>query len=121
MARQNDKTDMWTIIEVMEVSNALKGKTFSITGHLGRPRPAIIKIIETAGGKFEAEPRWGVNYLITNKDWNKGSTVEAKRSNKLIKAEQMRIKVIDEDTFCQMVIDNGETAADTAGGGVKLV
>jgi BRCT domain type II-containing protein len=119
MARVNEKTDMWTVIEVMEVSNALKGKVFSITGHLGRPRPVIVKIIETAGGRFEAEPKWGVNFLITNRDWNKGSTKEAKRSNKLIAAESMKIKIISEDDFCQMIIDNGETAAD--GVGVKLV
>lgn len=119
MARVNDKTDMWTVIEVMEVSNALKGKTFSITGHLGRPRDVIVKIIETAGGKFEPRPRYGVNFLITNKDWNKGSTVDPKKSSKLIEAERNRIKIISEDEFCQMVIDGGETVADT--GGVKLV
>jgi NAD-dependent DNA ligase len=112
MARQNEKTDMWTVIEVMEVSNALRGKSFSITGHLGRPRPVIVKIIETAGGRFEAEPRRGVTYLITNRDWNKGSTVEAKRSNKLIAAERLGIKIISEDEFCQLIIDAGETVAD---------
>ena len=74
----------------------------------------------SAGGKFEAEPKFGVHFLITNRDWNKGSTKEAKRSNKLIAAESMRIKIISEDEFCQMIIDNGETAADEAGG-VRLV
>ena len=118
MARTNEKTDLWTVVEVMEVSNALKGLTFSITGHLGVARDRVIKIIETAGGHFEAEPRHGVKYLITNRDWNRGSTIEAKRSNKLIKAERMGIKIISEDVFCQMIIDNGETAADA---GVKLV
>jgi NAD-dependent DNA ligase len=119
MARVNDKTDMWTVIEVMEVSNALKGKTFSITGHLGRPRDVIVKIIETAGGKFEPRPRYGTNFLITNRDWNKGSTVSATKSSKLIEAEKNRIKIISEDEFCQLIIDGGETVADA--GGVKLV
>ncbi len=119
MARQNDQTDMWTVIEVMEVSNALRGRTFSITGHMGRPRDVIVKIIETAGGRFEPRPRRGTNYLITNRDWNRGSTVEAKKSSKLIEAERNGIKIISEDEFCQMVIDNGETAAD--GGNVSLI
>ena len=118
MARTNEKTDMWTVIEVMEVSNALKGKTFSITGHLGRARDVIVKIIETAGGTFEPRPRRGTTYLITNKDWNRGSTVEATKSSKLIEAERNGIKIISEDQFCQMIIDHGETAADM---GVKLV
>jgi NAD-dependent DNA ligase len=118
MARNNEKTDLWTVVEVMEVSNALKGKIFSVTGHVGVTRDRLIKIIETAGGQFEPRPRHGVHYLITNKDWNRGSTVEAKRSSKLIEAEKNRIKIISEDQFCQMIIDNGETAADT---GVKLV
>ena len=111
MARANDKTDLWIVVEVMEVSNALKGKTFSITGHLGVPRDRVIKIIETAGGKFEARPRYGVNFLITNRDWNAGSTVDPKKSSKLIEAERHRIKIISEDEFCQMIIDGGETVA----------
>jgi BRCT domain type II-containing protein len=112
MAKNNESTPLWQVVEVMEVSNALKGKVFSITGHLGLPRPAIVKIIETAGGRFEERPRFGVHYLITNKDWNKGSTVDPKKSSKFIEAERHRIKIIDEAQFCQMVIDGGETMAD---------
>lgn len=112
MAKKNDFTDMWAVVEVMEVSQALKGKTFSITGHLGRKRPEIVKIIETAGGRFEERPRYGTNFLITNRDWNKGSTVDPKKSSKFIEAERNRIKIITEEQFCQMVIDGGETMAD---------
>lgn len=117
MARKNEKTDLWTVVEVMEVSNALKGKSFSITGHLGVPRDRVVKIIETAGGTFEERPRYGTNYLITNKDWNANSTVAANKSSKLIEAERNGIKIISEDQFCQMIIDSGETAAT----GTKLV
>jgi NAD-dependent DNA ligase len=112
MAKKNDSTELWQVVEVMEVSNALKGKSFSITGHLGLPRPAIVKIIETAGGTFEERPRYGTNYLITNKDWNKGSTVDPKKSSKFIEAERNRIKIISEEQFCQLVIDGGTTMAD---------
>jgi len=117
MARKNEKTDLWTVVEVMEVSNALKGKRFSITGHLGLPRDRVVKIIETAGGQFEERPRYGTNYLITNKDWNANSTVAKGKSSKLIEAERNGIKIISEDQFCQMIIDNGESTAD----GTKLV
>jgi BRCT domain type II-containing protein len=117
MAKKNELTDMWAIVQVMEVSNALKGKVFSITGHLGLKRPEIVQIIETAGGRFEERPRWGVNFLITNSDWNKGSTVDPKKSSKYIDAERNRIKIISEDQFCQMVIDGGETMADNISSG----
>lgn len=113
MAKQTDCTDLWQVCLVMEVSNALKGMTFSITGHLGLKRPDIVKIIETAGGKFEERPRFGVTYLITNKDWNANSTVDKGKSSKLLEAERLRIKVISEAAFCQMLIDRGETCSDT--------
>jgi NAD-dependent DNA ligase len=110
MARTNDKTDLWQVALVMEPSGSLKGKSFSITGHLGIKRDDVIKIIETAGGTFEPRPRYGTNFLITNRDWNKGSTVEAKKSSKLIEAEKNRIKIIDEDQFCKMVIDGDDSS-----------
>ena len=105
MARQNDKTDLWTVVSVMEVTGVLAGKSFSITGHLAKPRKEIIEIIEQAGGRFEDRPRYGCNYLICNHDWNPNSTVAPKKSSKLIEAERNRVKVISEDQFCQMLID----------------
>lgn len=112
MAKQNDCSDLWRVVQVMEVSNALKGKRFSITGHLGLKRPEIVQIIETAGGQFEERPRFGTNFLITNKDFNKGSTTDPNKSSKMIEAERNRIKIINEAEFCQMIIDHGETVAD---------
>lgn len=105
MARQNDKTDLWTVVEVMEVSGALTGKRFSITGHLAKPRKDIINIIQQAGGIFEERPRWGVHFLICNHDWNPGTTIKPKKSSKLIEAERNGIRVISESEFCQMLID----------------
>jgi len=113
MARANEKSDLWAVVEVMEVTQGLKGKSFSITGHMGVPRPRVIKIIEMAGGRFEERPRYGTNYLITNRDWNTGTTVDPKKSSKLIEAEKNRIKVISEDEFCQMIID-GASAEEGA-------
>lgn len=115
MARINSMTDMATIIEVMEVTDAFKGKRFSITGHLGRPREDIVKIIETAGGTFEKEPRWGTHYLITNADWT-AKTVSPSASRKFLKAKNNGVKIISEAQFYEMLVAQGETAADRAEG-----
>ena len=112
MAKTNDFTALWQIVSVMEVTNALKGKRFSVTGHVGVPRAELVRIIQTAGGQFDERPKFGVHYLITNKIWNAGSTVDPKKSSKLIEAERNRIKVISEEVFCNMIINGGETMAD---------
>ena len=104
MARINELTNLATVLEVMECGGTLKGKVFSITGHLARPRKDIISIIEQAGGRFEEQPRWGVNYLITNKDFNAGSTIKPNKSSKMIKAEQNGIKLISESQFYDMIM-----------------
>jgi NAD-dependent DNA ligase len=103
---------MATIIEVMEVQNALRGKRFSITGHLGRPRKEIVAIIEQAGGYFDKSPVWGTNYLVTNLDWNKGSTIRRGASRKLLAARDKGIKIITEAEFYAMICEQGETCAD---------
>jgi len=112
MAKQNEFSNLWDVAEVMEVTGAFKGKSFSITGHLGRPRDAIVKIIEQAGGVFHKTPEWGTTYLITNREWNAGSTVREGTSRKLLKAQRNGTKIISEKQFCEMLIAAGETAAD---------
>jgi NAD-dependent DNA ligase len=109
MARINSMTNMATIIEIMEVGNALKGKRFSITGHLGRPRKEIVAIIEQAGGYFDKSPVWGTNYLITNLDWNEGSTVTKGASRKLLAAHDKGIKIINEAKFYEMICASAES------------
>lgn len=105
MARPNsEEAKTAVILDVLDIVNALKGKTFSITGHLGRPRKEIIEIIRKCGGHFEERPKWGVNYLITNLDWNANTTVQPKKSSKLIDAERQGIKVISEKAFYEMII-----------------
>ena len=110
MARKNDHTDLWTVVEVMEVTNAFNGMSFSITGHLGRKRDDIVKIIETAGGRFDKQPDFHTTYLITNRDWT-AATVRKGASKKLLRAQERGTKIISESVFCQMLIDHGETAA----------
>ena len=104
MARINELTDLATVLEVMECGGALKGKVFSITGHLARLRTDIIAIIEQAGGRFEERPKWGVNYLITNKDFNANSTIKPNKSSKMIEAERNGIKLISEAQFYEMIM-----------------
>lgn len=105
MARKNEKSDFWAVVEVLEPSGVLRGKSVSVTGHLGVPRKDFIRIVETAGGIFNDTPVWGTTYLVTNMDWNAGTTVDPKKSLKLKKAEQNRIKVISEEDFCKILME----------------
>lgn len=107
MARINDCTPLADVIAVMEPGNALRGKRFSITGHLGRVRDEVVKIIEECGGHYDKSPAWGTNYLITNADWTPGS-IHGSKSNKLKKAENMGIKIISEQRFYDMIVENAE-------------
>jgi NAD-dependent DNA ligase len=112
--RVNAMTDLATVIEVMEVTGAFTGKRFSITGHLGRKREDIVKIIETAGGHFDKQPEWGTHYLITNKDWT-ARTVKQGASKKLLRAQERGTKIISEQAFYDMLCAEGETAASAEG------
>jgi NAD-dependent DNA ligase len=111
MARPNSEGAKTALVmEIMEVTNAFRGKRFSITGHLGRPRPEIVAIIERAGGIFEEKPRWGTNFLITNADWT-AKTVKPGKSHKFEEAQRNGVKIISEAQFYQMLVENGEVAA----------
>lgn len=100
MARTNEKTNIWSVFEVMEPDpTKLAGKRFSITGHLGVPRPRVVQLIEQAGGHFDERPTWGVNYLITNADWNTGIKI----SSKYTQAKERGVKVITEEEFISLL------------------
>lgn len=99
MARVNEFTAMADIILVMEDTKSLRGRSFSITGHLGRKRDDIIQIIETAGGRFDKAPNWSTNYLITNLDWTAQES-----STKLNKAKQNGTRIISEKQFYEMLM-----------------
>ena len=113
MARINEFTDLSLVFEILEVEGTLTRKSwnnrniplvFSISGHLGRSRKDMISIIEQAGGEFRATPsRMDCDYLITNNDWNKGST-KGKVSKKVAKAQRDGIKIISEQEFYDMLM-----------------
>ena len=108
MAKVTEQTNTAVVLEMMEVQNALRGKRVSITGHLGRKRDDIVKIIEMAGGTFEKEPRWGTTYLVTNADFNAGSTVLPGKSKKLLKARELGVKIISEAEFYDLIMAYSE-------------
>ncbi|HEY8095899.1 MAG TPA: BRCT domain-containing protein [Methylobacter sp.] len=103
MARPNSEGAQKAIVaEVMEITDAFKGKRFSITGHLGLPRKEIVELIQRAGGFFDSEPKFGTNYLITNPDWS-AKTIKSGTSRKLELARQNGIQIISEDHFFHML------------------
>jgi NAD-dependent DNA ligase len=104
MAKQTESTDILNVMAVNEdTSNALRGKRVSFTGHLGLTRDEMVKFIEANGGRFDESPKYGTHYLVTNREWNKGSTITEKKSRKLIAAEQNGVKILSEKEFLDMV------------------
>ena len=107
MARPGtDQANTWQVMDVMELTNALRGIRVCITGHLGIPRDQVKAIIEKAGGSLEDSVRYGVRYLVTNKDWTANS-VQGK-SNKFRKAEELGVKIISEQQFIDLIVERAE-------------
>lgn len=108
MARKNDRTNVAIVAEVLEAGaeeKVFRGKSFSITGHLSRPRPAIVALIEQAGGRFDKTPAWGTTYLLTNADWSGGQAT----SKKLQKALDLGIKLLKEEDFLRMLASSSSS------------
>ena len=108
MARNNDNTKVLIVAEVMEAgvdTQVLRGKSFSITGHLGLPRDKIVEMIQAAGGRYDKTPAWGTTYLITNLDWSG----ERNSSKKLVAAHRNGIKILKEADFLKMLAVDGNT------------
>ena len=77
------------------VGDTLKGKTFVITGALSRPRNEIQKEIENLGGKVVGSVSKKTDYLLM------GDGEE--NSSKHQKAKELKINIIDEQTFIIMI------------------
>lgn len=109
MARKGSEGEaVATVLDVMEIDGVLKGKSFSITGHLGLPRDQVVAIVERAGGTFHKAPTWGTTYLITNKDWNEGSTVASGTSRKLEAARRNGVKILTEAQLYDLIVKLSE-------------
>jgi len=68
--------------------------TFCITGTLSVPRPKLIELIESHGGKFLSSVTSNTNYLICN---------EPSDSDKYLSAKKLGIKIISESEFNQLL------------------
>jgi len=100
--RVNEYTNLAEIAQVMEIRNVLQGKRICVTGHLGRPRQEIAKIIGMADGVFHERIQYDTTHLLTNADWNAGSTA-GKVSSKFIKAQKNGVKFINEKDFYDLL------------------
>ena len=103
---KDNKEDMVNLSLLMRFKNDVKasgtgssinGKTFVITGtvHHFKNRDALKEEIESLGGKVAGSVSKNTDYLINN-------DVES-NSSKNVKAKQLGVKIIDEDTFMSMI------------------
>jgi BRCT domain type II-containing protein len=101
--RKNELTKTIVVAEVMEAgadSKPLKGKSFSISGHLGKKREDVVALIVQAGGRFDKTPAWGTTYLITNADWSG----DRSSSRKFEAAKRNGTRIISEVQFLEMLM-----------------
>lgn len=120
MARNNDHTNLWNVIIVMEVTGALRGERVCITGHVGLPRKQIQDIIRQAGGAVHDDVHSDTTILVSNNDWTATTVQEVggkKKSSKMIKAEEnnrwgrVRTRIMSEEQFCQLIIEKGQQSS----------
>ena len=95
-------TNMADVVAVLEPQDTLIGKSFCMTGHLGKPRHELQDLITKAGGRVQDRVTYDLDYLVTNEDWT-ASTVGKKGSSKYQKAKQYRVKIVNEETFFKMI------------------
>lgn len=69
------------------------GKTFVITGTLSKPRPAFKKQIEALGGKVLGSISKKTDYLLAGE----------KAGSKQTKAESLGVKILNEETFLDLI------------------
>jgi DNA ligase (NAD+) len=58
----------------------LTGKTFVVTGTLQKPRPEVIRAIETAGGKVAGSVSKKTSYLVAGADTGAAKTAAAEKN-----------------------------------------
>jgi NAD-dependent DNA ligase len=100
MARVNAFSDLAVVAQVMDLPQVLANKNVAISGHLGRPRDEIVKLIEAAGGRYHSTVKFDTNYLLTNADW---TNTLGKTSSKYAKAARNGVRIISESKFYEML------------------
>ena len=76
-------------IEKEELSNIFEQKSFVITGTLSRPRAEFENIIKQNGGKTSSSVSKNTSYVLAGDS----------PGSKLLKAEKLGVKILDEDEF----------------------
>ena len=84
-------------VKASGAGSPINGKTFVITGtvHHFKNRDALKEKIESLGGKVAGSVSKNTDYLINND--------AESNSSKNVKAKQLGVKIIDEDTFMSMI------------------
>lgn len=108
--KSSELSDVTMTMQVLEVSPTkwTRGRRVAFTGHLSATRDEYLKILSDAEMVYEKTVTYGVHYLITNKEWNSGA-VDGGKSNKLRKAEQMGVKIMNERQFHNLLTRKDET------------
>jgi NAD-dependent DNA ligase len=109
MARTTDNTDVWKVLDVMEITDALKGQRVCFTGHISLPRNQVQEIVRKAGGECHDSIKWNTTLLVTNKDWTANSVDGA--SSKFRKAQSNGTKIISEQKFIDYIVEHGKAVA----------
>ena len=108
MARLNSFSAIADVMLVMEeLGSPFKGKSFCITGHLGRKRSEIEEIIRLAGGNVVSTPGYRV-VVLTNADWN-GLAEGTKVSSKYAAAKRHGCEIWNEKKFFDKISERLES------------
>ncbi len=103
MAKETESTGILTVMMVDEKDGeSLRGKRIAATGHLGLPRAEIARLIAANGGVFHDSIKWDTSHLVTNRQWNRGSTTTPTKSKKILDAEARGIRIITEAQLVEL-------------------
>jgi DNA ligase (NAD+) len=81
--------DLSTVLEIVESSGPLSGKSFCITGATSKPRKAVEKQIMGAGGVVKTSVGAGLTFLVTNdKDTTSSKMKNAKKHGTTVISEE---------------------------------
>jgi DNA ligase (NAD+) len=95
MRHEIDAVSRCVEIEAPVTGGVLTGKSFCLTGAMGKPRKEIERMIEEAGGEVKGSVGRGLGFLVTN-DTTSGSA-------KNVKAQSLGVQIVDEAALYGMM------------------
>lgn len=87
---------LWPVSGEKKTEGRLTGRSFLFTGTLSRPREHFQELARKAGGEIRSGVSKNLDYLV----------VGEKPGSKLRKAEELGIKILDEDGFLKLAGEN---------------